>query len=129
MISTITWSLLVVLLFLARRRLVWAFFGNDEDGPYGAGTNFNPDGKKSWRIAVKWWFRNPFHNFTHHVIGIYGKPFTSENVYGDENEGWQRVDRILNGKHYPIWYHHGKRWDFYFGWRSSGAFGIAWRKA
>lgn len=108
-------------------RILWALFGNDEDGIYGCGTKWNPQCEKTWRRAVGWWFRNPFHNLTHHVIGIYGKPFESHIVY-ENNPGWSKSTRVLNNKQYPYWNYRGSSFQFYFGWRSSGAFGIALRK-
>lgn len=108
-------------------KLIWALFGNDEDGPYGAGTNFNPEGKKAWCIAVRWWFRNPFHNLTHHVIGIYGEDFRTYSIY-ENFPGWSKMTRVLRGKTYPYWNYQAPTWQFYIGWRSSGAFGIALRR-
>lgn len=108
-------------------RILWALFGNDEDGIYGCGTNWNPDCEKSaWR-AIRWWFRNPAHNLTHHVIGIYGKPFESHIVY-ENNPGWSKSTRVLDNKQYPYWNYRGHGIQFYFGWRASGAFGIALRR-
>ena len=46
---------------------LWAFFGNDEDGPYG----FYPHTKLG---AVRWWLRNPCHNLMHHVLAWPGGP-------------------------------------------------------
>lgn len=105
---------------------IWALFGNDEDGYYGSGTSWNPDGEETILRAIKWWIRNPAHNFTHHVIGIYGKDFTSEEVYS-KVPGWTKMQRHLDGKTYPYWKYYNK-WTFYFGWRQSGAFGMAFRK-
>ena len=108
-------------------KIIWALFGNDEDGIYGAGTHFNPKGFRSNLIAIQWWLRNPFHNLTHHVIGIYGEPFETHIVYENE-KGWSKSERVLNNKQYPYWNYRGNGFQFYLGWRSSGAFGIAFRR-
>lgn len=50
------------------KAILWAIFGNDEDGPYG----FYPRTKLG---AVRWWLRNPFHNLFWHVINYPGGPF------------------------------------------------------
>lgn len=60
------------------RWLLWAFFGNDEDGPYG----FFPHTR--WG-AVRWWLRNPFHNLTHHVLAWPGGPCLR---LGGTKPGW-----------------------------------------
>lgn len=107
--------------------LLWCF-GNDEDGLYGAGTKWNPEGKKSLLIFLQWTLiRNPVHNFTHHVIGIYGEPFETHKVY-ENVPGWSKSTRVLDNKHYPYWNYQGHGFQFYFGWRKSGAFGISFRK-
>lgn len=108
-------------------RPIWALFGNDEDGIYGAGTNWNPDGEKTVGRAIRWWFRNPAHNLTHHVIGIYGEPFESIVLY-ENVPGWSKSIRALKGKRYPYWNYQGRGFQFYYGWRKSGAFGIALRR-
>lgn len=108
------------------KKLIWALFGNDEDGVYGD-MSFNPEQKKSRWIAVKWWFRNPFHNFTFHVIGV-PRPFTSvgdcpRDVFNPQG-GWNRVaHKGANGKVYPFISYNGKV-KFYIGWRERGNFGI-----
>jgi len=61
-------------------RVFWALFGNDEDSVIGD-VRWNPERKDSWWVRIQWWVRNPFHNLTHHVIGIYKKNFISTLVY------------------------------------------------
>lgn len=110
-------------------KIIWAIFGNDEDGPIGD-ARWNPERKDTLWIRIKWWVRNPFHNFTHHVIGIHGEPFASIKVY--EQGNLQKHIRVMqrNGerREYPYWIYDNGRIEWYFGWRSSGAFGIAIRK-
>jgi hypothetical protein len=107
-------------------KIIWALFGNDEDGIYGD-LNWNPTQSKSAWIAIKWWFRNPLHNLFFHVLNV-PKPFTS---YGDYPTdvfspvgGWNRVWRIgWNGKEYKFISYIGAI-KFYIGWRERGNFGI-----
>lgn len=110
-------------------KVIWALFGNDEDGIYGS-TRWNPEGKKTVWTAIRWWFRNPFHNFTHHVIGIYGKPFISVELIskGSPGRGFSKTARVLGSRSYPYWHYSGNGWQAYLGWRSSGAFGISLRR-
>jgi len=100
-------------------KILWAIFGNDEDSVIGD-KRFNPEQKDTVWIRIKWWLRNPFHNFTHHVIGIYGEPFLSCQEYRRGN--WTKMTRLLRGKEYPYWNYNNGEVEFYFGWRSSGAF-------
>lgn len=55
--------------------LVWALFGNDEDGIYGMYPH------TTWG-AVRWWLRNPFHNLCFHVLNWPGGPFLRYQGYG-----------------------------------------------
>lgn len=50
------------------KSILWALFGNDEDGPYGMFPH------TCWG-AVRWWLRNPLHNLCFHVINWPGGPF------------------------------------------------------
>lgn len=107
------------------RWLLWALFGNDEDGLIGD-ARWNPERKDTLWVRVQWWFRNPFHNLTHHVWGIYGKPFTSRKVY--VRGSLTKSVRELDGKSYPYWNFNNGAWEWYIGWRSSGAVGVALRR-
>lgn len=57
------------------KTILWALFGNDEDGPYGppydGRETFFP--RTRWG-AVRWWLRNPCHNLFWHVINWPGGP-------------------------------------------------------
>lgn len=48
------------------KKVLWALFGNDEDGIYGT-ADFLPTCPQ-WCRAVAWWLRNPAHNLCFHVI-------------------------------------------------------------
>lgn len=107
-------------------RLLWAFFGNDDDGMYGD-TSFNPNQIKSFWWAIKWWVRNPMHNLTHYVLGFKGHSYGYSGFDTDKpgvGFGWTYKD---NGTKWPlltlnIWNRLG-----YIGWRPSGAFGLKCR--
>jgi hypothetical protein len=75
-----------------------------------------------------WHMRNPFHNFDFYVVGIVEKPFTRVGRFADRlsnpNGGWNwSVSRYKRLRLPFIDYRRGK-FEFYFGWRTSGAFGI-----
>ena len=101
----------------------WAFFENDEDGPCGP-DRIMGEGPCDWKRKLKWWVRNPAHNFTHHVMGLYGKDFYSIEKWRKNN--WSYTLRSYQGKKYPYLKYEGL-FTFYFGWRNSGAFGVAFR--
>lgn len=106
-----------------------AIFGNKEDGYYGD-SGFNPTGSTSTLTAIKWWLKNPFHNFTWHVIGVVGKAFTRTGKYPKDVfapiEGWNFALILVSGW-FPlpfISYWSASLGKFYIGWRERGAFGI-----
>ena len=108
------------------RKVVWALFGNDEDGIYGD-VCWNPTQKKTVWIAVKWWIRNPLHNLFFHVLSV-PKPFFSIGDYPKDvfnpNGGWNHVTHYgANGIKYPFISYIGAI-KFYIGWRERGNFGI-----
>jgi hypothetical protein len=78
--------------------------------------------------ALKWRFRNPFHNFDHYVIGVADKSFLRSGRYPERNSdprgGWDL--EIIRRKLAVLPYvSYERRWcNFYFGWREHGAFGI-----
>lgn len=50
-------------------RIIWALFGNDEDGNWGQCSGepgYDGQPYSLW-LAVSWWFRNPCHNLCFHV--------------------------------------------------------------
>ena len=106
---------------------IWAMFGNDEDGIYGD-KSFNPEQKESIWLAIRWWFRNPMHNWCFSVIGV-PRPFITTGDYPfdvfNPNGGWNRLTHysVYNNKNYPFISYIG--WcKFYIGWRERGNFGI-----
>ena len=109
-----------------------AFFGlfSNRDHPQPP-VDYMPASPTWWR-KVCYWFRNPAHDFCFYTIGVKGKPFT---VIGENRPG---VDWFMGGwtwhvlayKRWRLPYlnYRGRRWEFYWGWRSSGAFGFKLRR-
>ena len=86
---------------------------------------YKPDDKHR---VTKWHFRNPFHNFTSYVIGISDKESLRSGRYpelvSNPNGGWNFAVSRRRLLLLPfIDYRRGK-FEFYFGWRKGGNFGI-----
>ena len=108
--------------------IIWSLFGNVQDGVIGD-TGWNPEQKDTVWIRLKWFFRNPFHNFTFYTLGNLHKDRTvkcypSFNVFNPKL-GWlftvsKNDDGIMR---YPFVSYIG-RIKFYIGWRFGGSFGF-----
>jgi hypothetical protein len=101
---------------------VWWFKNRDDPVPPAW---YRPNSK--WRKTT-WAFRNPFHNFSHYVIGIADKKFTRSGRYPEKishpHGGWNYSVAKYKWLRLPcISYHRGKV-DFYVGWRDRGNFGM-----
>jgi hypothetical protein len=125
----------------------WAIFGNDDDGIFGerAAILEWPEREIGGSRAFFWWCRNPFHNFTHYVIGSADKP-NSQFIIFKAADGkicgftFQREPLSIYAEKGSSFYFGLHRWkpfislyltysktykgDFYIGWRPNGAFGI-----
>lgn len=79
----------------------------------------------------KWHIRNPFHNLTFYIIGIADKDFTRLGAYPESvfnpGDGWNWT--VSHAKLLPLPFVSYKRnsFQFYFGWRERGNFGIKFR--
>ncbi len=106
-------------------KVVWALFGNERDG-YIGDTTWNPEQKDNAWIRVKWWVRNPLHNFMWYVVGFADKDSTRYDVNDSDQPGWNKAWSIVEGGSfkYPFYLYQGKKVVFYIGWRSRGHFGI-----
>jgi hypothetical protein len=75
-----------------------------------------------------WHLRNPCHNFNCYVIGITDKPFTRIGRFPDRvenpNDGWNWTVCRYKRLRLPFVDYKHRRFEFYCGWRSSGAFGM-----
>jgi hypothetical protein len=105
---------------------IWAIFGNDNDGWYGD-SDWNPTRNTSFMTAVKWWFRNPFHNL---VFAVVGWCWVDRTWYKWTVGNWTFA-LTKYGKLPPIFPYVGyEKLGFikgYIGWRG-GAFGLKLRK-
>jgi hypothetical protein len=101
---------------------VW-WFGNIDDPIPPAW--YRPDDKH--RLA-KWHLRNPFHNFDHYVIGVSDRKFVRSGRYpernSDPNGGWDFEVARRKLALLPFASYQRGNFNFYFGWRERGDFGI-----
>lgn len=108
--------------------LIWAFFLNELDGVIGD-NRWNPTREDTFMIRLKWWLRNPCHNFTWHVIGFAQKLTTRVDFQGEDGPGWNYAMTLIKNDDdhftlYPYFLYLGKKVKFYIGWRGRGTFGI-----
>jgi hypothetical protein len=116
--------------------VLWALFGNVDDGLFGD-DRFNPSGSRSVWTAVRWWFRNPFHNLFFYVIGVaditrivtgrWGGSFYRPG--GGFLTCWTTAP-VFSSRyvvHLPFASVTSAHLQAYVGWRPSGGFGIAMR--
>ena len=79
------------------------------------------------KCKVKWFIRNPFHNFMFYIIGFADEPVASKctkDNFWNPDGGW---NFCLRNKYFPFISYRGKHLETYFGWRERGNFGIAFR--
>lgn len=107
-------------------KILWALFGNDDDPIPPAAYYSN---KPQWFRKMMWWLRNPCHNLFHYVLGIRGKPFTVL-WYLKEDATLVEGFNIVIKKYYLLFplisYQKTFKtyiFQFYLGWRRSGALG------
>jgi len=101
---------------------VW-WFGN-VDEPH-APAWYRPNG--SCRDFM-WYMRNPFENFSNYVIGVADKKTVRSGVYPDQvgnpNGGWNFAVTRRRIAYLPFIDYKHHRFEFYFGWRERGNFGM-----
>jgi hypothetical protein len=77
---------------------------------------------------LKWSLRNPMHNFDFYVIGVADKKVYRSGKYPRENSnphgGWDFEATRYKFIWLPFVSYHRPNFDFYFGWRNHGNFGI-----
>ena len=77
---------------------------------------------------LKWSFRNPFHNFDFFVIGVADRKFHRSGRFPKQNSdprgGWDFEAARYGVVWLPFVAYHKPTFDFYFGWRNRGNFGI-----
>jgi hypothetical protein len=106
--------------------LLWAVFGNEDDGPIGD-LAWNPNQDDTWKRRVGWWFRNPAHNLTFYVIGVAHRETTRTGRYPTDvftpAGGWNWAVTRYRWLRLPFVSYSG--WvRFYAGWRERGNFGL-----
>ena len=119
------------------KRLLWLLFGNADDGVLGDWA-WNLMQHDNWRIRIRWWLRNPFHNLAFYGLGVAHKSRTAFGRRPEDDPSvvfrFGRSNRcytVVDGSswHRPFWssWRHG--WQVYAGWRpNSGAFGLKCRR-
>jgi hypothetical protein len=77
---------------------------------------------------LKWSFRNPMHNFDFYVIGVADKKVKRSGRFPDKMSnprgGWDFEATRWKFIWLPFVSYHRPKFDFYFGWRNHGNFGI-----
>ena len=81
----------------------------------------------------KWYWRNPFNNFTFYVIGIADKTFVRIGKYPARNfspeDGWNWAVCKYYCLRLPFISYHRENFYFYIGWRNRGNFGFEFKFA
>jgi hypothetical protein len=101
---------------------VWWVENSDEPVPPKW---YKPDDKHR---VMKWRFRNPCHNFGNYVIGVADKEFVRSGKYPERNSrprgGWDFAVARRKLVLLPFISYQQGSFNFYFGWREHGNFGI-----
>jgi len=108
--------------FYKKLNPVWWFKNSDDPKPPEW---YRPDDKHR---RMKWSFRNPLHNFDFYVIGVADKKFARSGQFPEKNSdprgGWDFEAARYKFIYLPFISYHRSKFDFYFGWRNHGNFGI-----
>jgi hypothetical protein len=79
----------------------------------------------------KWYWRNPFHNFTFYVIGIADKTFVRTGKYPARvfapDGGWNWTVSKYKWLRLPFVSYQSGSFHFYCGWRNRGNFGFEFK--
>ena len=126
----------------------WALFGNDDDGIFGEGQNAQYCNQMpiSTSLAMRWFVRNPFHNFTYYVIGSAYTTNSEMTLLSFSENGTlalsyeEQGKTVFAGKNgsslylglhgwkpffsFRLCYPNNRRSEFWFGWRERGNFGL-----
>ncbi len=101
---------------------LWWFKNSDDPKPPEW---YRPDEKHR---SFKWNLRNPMHNFNFYVIGVANKKFSRSGKFPEKNSdprgGWDFEAARYKFIWLPYLSYHRSKFDFYFGWRNRGNFGI-----
>lgn len=111
---------------------LWMLFGNDDDGLFGerSGVEGYHACSSSLSQALRWWLRNPLHNFCFYVIGT-ADYCNSRWIILHWHRKQEPNSRLLIALHggkpfFSVrWAYNTKRkGEVYIGWRERGNFGI-----
>ena len=101
---------------------VWWFGNADQPRPPAW---YRPDSEFR---TVAWYFRNPLANFSNYVIGIGDKESVRSGRYptkiSNPKGGWNYAVSRRHILYLPFIDYKRGRFEFYFGWRERGNFGI-----
>ncbi len=101
---------------------IWWFGNSDEPRPPAW---YRPD--EPCRVFM-WYMRNPFANFSNYVIGAADRQTVRSGVYptvnGNPNGGWNFAVTRRRIVYLPFIDYKRHRFEFYFGWRARGNFGM-----
>jgi len=112
------------------RYWLWSLFGNEQDGPSGD-AGWNPKREDTAWVRLKWWCRNPLHNFTFYTLGLVNRDLVcncwpSLNVFNPSG-GWLFMLTYLDKRGAklprPFVSYIGPI-KFYIGWRLGNRFGV-----
>jgi hypothetical protein len=107
----------------------WWFENSDEPLPWWWKYGEPEDERKR-----TWLMRNPLHNFTNYVIGVADRHthrigINAHSVWNDKGPVNLAVTRAGYLIYLPMLSGRGRWLEGYFGWRTSGSFGVALRPA
>lgn len=123
----------------------WALCGNDDDGIFGEKVPFRKEEPNDGKKALRWWFRNPLHNFCFYVIGSAHRKNSEFTLFALSKNRFQflwytpeaKTTFFDKGTSLYLGFHGWKPFfslrvaytpsycsDFYLGWRSRGNFGV-----
>lgn len=114
--------------------VLWALFGNDEDGIFAEKTNVKGfEGlRPSFVLFLKWWVRNPFHNLFFHVLSF--PLFYSFLLFGESDTKpyfWPKNNGFLVALNvFPFISFKSSKLEGYIGYRpmnKRAVFGMAFR--
>jgi hypothetical protein len=107
----------------------WWFENSDEPLPWW----WKPEEPLDERRRT-WLRRNPFHNFTHYVIGVTDRHthrfgMNAQSIWNDKGSFNAAVTRAGPLLYLPMISNRGRFLEWYMGWRESGNFGASLRIA
>jgi hypothetical protein len=108
--------------FYQKLNPIWWLKNSDDPKPPAW---YRPDDKHR---RLKWSFRNPLHNFHFYVVGVADKTFSRSGKFpalnSDPRGGWDFEAARYKFIWLPFVSYHRPDFDFYFGWRNRGNFGV-----